>query len=48
MKMLRHTEYNESARCPFCLLKIGREFVREIYEDCTVVFEVQQASNRLG
>jgi hypothetical protein len=38
----------ESARCPFCLLKIGCEFATEIYEDCTVVFEVKQASDRLG
>ena len=33
----------ESARCP---LEIGRDNAREIY-DCNVVFEAQQASDRL-
>jgi len=42
-KKLRHAEYTESESCP---LEIGRDFAREIY-DCTVVFEAQQASDRL-
>ena len=39
-KKLRHAEYTESERFP---LENGRDFAREIYEDSTVVFEVQQA-----
>ena len=41
-KKLRNAEYKESARCP---LEIGRDLVREIYQNSTVVFEVQQASD---
>ena len=41
-KKLRHAEYTESGKCA---LEIGREFAREICEDSTVVFEVQQASD---
>ena len=40
-KKLRHANYKESATCP---LEIGREISRQIYQDSTVVFEVQQAS----
>ena len=47
-KKLRHAEYKESERYPFCVLKIGRDIAPEIYEDCTLVFEVQQASDCLG
>ena len=43
-KKLCHAEYTESERFP---LEIGRDFAREIYEDSTVVFDVQQASDRL-
>jgi len=42
---LRHREYTESGSSP---LEIGRNLAREIYEDSTVVFEVQQASDGLG
>ena len=44
-KKLSHAEYTESARCP---LEIGRDFAREIYQDSTVVFEVQQANGGIG
>ena len=44
-KKIRHAVYTDSEICP---LGIGREFAREIYEDSTVVFEVQQASDGLG
>jgi hypothetical protein len=43
-KILRHAEYTESERCP---LEIGHDFAREIYQDSTVVFEAQQASDGL-
>ena len=43
-KKLSHAEYTESGRCP---LEIGRNFAREIYQDSTVVFNVQQASDGL-
>jgi hypothetical protein len=43
-KMLRHTDYKGSA---LCSLEIGREFARESYQDSTVVFEVQHASDGL-
>jgi hypothetical protein len=42
---LLHAEYTESERCP---LEIGRDFVRKIYQDGTVAFEVQQESDRLA
>ena len=47
-KKLGHAENTESDKCPLYVLKIGREFAREIYEDCTVIFHAQQASDRLG
>ena len=43
-KKLRHAEYTESDRFP---LEIGRDFAREIYQDSTVVYEVQEASDGL-
>ena len=42
--MLRHAEYTESEGCP---LEIGRDLAREIYQDSTVVFEVQHTSDGL-
>jgi len=44
-KKLRHAEYTESERYP---LEIGREFALEIYQESTVVFQVQHASDGLG
>ena len=46
-KNLRHAAYRESARCKFCVLK---SFVnlREKFITTTVIFEVQQASDRSG
>jgi len=43
-EQLRHAEYKESATCT---LEIGRDFAREIYQDSTVVFEVQRTSDGL-
>jgi len=44
-KKLRHVVYKESA---ISAIGIGRDFAREIYQDSTVVFEVQQANDGVG